>query len=77
MPKREAFYSLFFKEYKGKRLCLLTVALDTGSAFALLTLSGMTKCEGLVLTVNLYKQRFSVGLTFAPPPVVASRPLSG
>jgi hypothetical protein len=42
MPKREAFYSLFFKEYKGKRLCLLTVALDTGSAFALLRLSGMT-----------------------------------
>jgi hypothetical protein len=26
MPKREAFYFLFFKEYKGKRLCLLTVA---------------------------------------------------
>jgi hypothetical protein len=45
MPKREAFYSLFFKDYKDykvKRLRLLTVALDTGSALALLRLSGMT-----------------------------------
>jgi hypothetical protein len=55
MPKREAFYSLFFKEYKGKRLCLLTVALDTGSAFALLTLSGMTESIGFFLKVNWYK----------------------
>jgi hypothetical protein len=42
MPKREAFCSLFLKKDIGKRLRLLTVALDTGSAFAALTLSGMT-----------------------------------
>jgi hypothetical protein len=36
MPKREAFCSLFLK-YKGKRLRLLTVALDTGSAVAALS----------------------------------------
>jgi hypothetical protein len=35
MPKREAFCSLF-KKYIGKRLRLLTVVLDSGSAVAAL-----------------------------------------
>jgi hypothetical protein len=35
MPKREAFCSLFSQD-KGKRLRLLTVALDTGYAVAAL-----------------------------------------
>jgi hypothetical protein len=41
MPKHEAFCSLF-SQYKGKRLRLLTVALDTDYTVAFAPLSGMT-----------------------------------
>jgi hypothetical protein len=64
MPKREAFCSMFLK-YKGKRLRLLTVALDTGSAVAFAPLSGMTiKVKGgkvpCFFCVNVFAPRFSL-----------------